>query len=438
MEKGLLTTTIEMLNQIYRASESQGRRHKSDVFVDRLRQAATEGTLLGCVNKFSNLLAVEAGLVNLRVAADFIQFCERQEAPAVLSWLREFATLAIMVASINDGNERALTARAIEVKPLMAGGVACPRGKFDVGLRVKMVAPLAHGGDIKCGNATLFRRQQVISSVGDVLTLPFYSGNALRGLLRDALADHLLSSIGLTPRRDQPPVELWFFYALYSGGALEEKNKSMTAINAILGNNGVINASGVRGLRDILPSLSLLGCALGNRILCGRVKVGDLRPLCVEWGNGGNVPAEALFDWLYLTRREDLESHDEHHGMIANTEVLRPGVELEGGIDFDGHISDLEKSALARGLELLRDKGHIGADSRRGFGKNIMEFDGLPDSSIYQKYLEENKDAIVKYLASVNAISRPVAGVEQINAAIDAVVDGGDGADNGDDLFGGV
>lgn len=403
----MLTPTIEMLNQIICTCETQGKRHKQDIVSDRLRQAATENTLLGCMNKLGNLLAIESGFVRHDVTARFVQFCGTENAASVLTWLREYATLAVMIATLKDPVEREATAKSIVVDTVSSGGEAYPRGVFDVGIRVRMLAPLAHGGDIKCGNATLFRRQQVLSNTGSVLTLPFYSGNAVRGLLRDALADHLLLSLGLIPRRDIPPVELWFFYALYSGGALEEGNKAMAAVGKAMGNNGAINTDGIRKLRDTLPSLSLLGCALGNRIISGRIKVGDLRPVCREWGNGGNVPVETLFDWLYLTRREDLESHTEHHGMIANTQVLRPGVELEGGVDFDGHASELERSALACGLELLRESGHIGADSRRGFGKNDMSFSRLPDKSLYENYLTENKESIMAYLLELKAVNSP-------------------------------
>ena len=146
----------------------------------------------------------------------------------------------------------------------------------------------------------------VLSDTGSIMSLPFYAGNSLRGMVRDLLADNFISALGMSPRKDEPPISLWFFQCLYSGGALEENSSAAKMINAELGKNGIVNTDGVRRFRDMLPGLSLLGTALGNRIVCGRVEFGDLRPRCKEWGTG-TLPVGNLFDWQFLTRREEHE-----------------------------------------------------------------------------------------------------------------------------------
>jgi CRISPR/Cas system CSM-associated protein Csm3 (group 7 of RAMP superfamily) len=89
--------------------------------------------------------------------------------------------------------------------------------------------------------------------------------------------------------------------------------------------------------------------------------------------------------------------------MIANTECLKQGVTLTGGIDIDTHISELELSALGKGLQLMQQKGYIGANSNRGFGRVQIDIENLPDATLYENYLSENKEKIVQFLVKLGA-----------------------------------
>src|SRR5690606_39678566 len=95
----------------------------------------------------------------------------------------------------------------VKLPEVSAGGRATPRGDYMIGMRVTCETPLAHGADQKAGNATIFRRMQVLTDEGGVL-LPYYSGNALRGQVRDLLADHFLRSLGLRADRDRKSTRL--------------------------------------------------------------------------------------------------------------------------------------------------------------------------------------------------------------------------------------
>jgi len=173
-----------------------------------------------------------------------------------------------------------------------------------------------------------------------------------------------------------------------------------------MGKNGASIAEGIHKFRDTLPGLSLLGCALGNRILPGRINVADFKPACFEWGNG-DVKVWQLFEWLYLTRRDDHEGYNEgdNAAMIANTECIKTGVTFYGGIDISEHISCLEKAALGCALNLLKKKGYVGADNRRGFGKIQLEIENCPDEKLYLAFLSEHKSIIVDYLISLEVIN---------------------------------
>jgi hypothetical protein len=225
--------------------------------------------------------------------------------------------------------------------------------------------------------------------------------------MRDLLADHFLTSLGLSADRSKPAVALWFFYALYCGGALEEKSDATKALARNLGDHGAVRSDGVRAFRDHLPALSLLGCALGNRVLPGHVQVGDLRPECREWGQG-DTPVAELLTWEFLTRREDHEDHEEHHGMIANTECLRSGTLLEGGVDVDAAMPALERSALGCGLGLLARRGLLGAENRRGLGRVRFELANAPDGEPYESWLAEHKGQVLDFLVEIGACAKAV------------------------------
>jgi len=211
-----------------------------------------------------------------------------------------------------------------------------------------------------------------------------------------------------------PPCALWFFHALYAGGALEESSVAGKALGARLGAHGAANANGITEFRDMLPALSVLGTALGNRILSGRVNVLDARPRCIEWASGPQRAAE-LMEWQFLTRREDHEGHgdDDHHGMIANTECLCTGTILDAGLDISKHATPLEVSALACGLELLRERGYLGAENRRGFGQVQIDLNHcfeagawirVFDGEKYNRFLADEREQIVDYLVEIKAL----------------------------------
>jgi hypothetical protein len=401
-----LKATMDMVRAEKRASQMKVSRNFTDFLADRIVQAGTEPTLLAFVERLSSLLDCDSGYIGGDVTAALMRAINSPDVAAVLEWVREYPRIVAMVVSLKDDADYTAALEQIEVAPVADKGTALPGRAPQVGITITCESPLAHGADSKAGNATIFRRCQVLSTTGQVLSLPFYAGNAVRGQMRDLLADDFLRALGLTPRRDEPPCKLWFFHALYAGGALEENSAQAKAIAKKLGNNGAVKAEGIHELRDMIPHLSALGYALGNRIISGRLNVCDCRPRCAEWGSG-ETPVASLMEWTYLTRREDHEGHaDDHHsGMIANTECLRAGTMLEGGLDIHDHATDIERSAIGRGLELLSDRGWLGAENRRGLGQVAISLEGAPAGDTYSEYLAANKDKILDYLETIGAIN---------------------------------
>jgi hypothetical protein len=400
-----LRKTIDMVRAISTGSRIAQKRSFADFLSDRLVQATTEQTLMSAMERLAKLMDSDIGGVNEQIIKDFLDCASSDKSSGILAWLREYPRIAAMLCMLKK-EPYLETIQGIEIDDLASGGVAIADIPHEINLTVTCLSPLAHGADNKAGNATLYRRMQALATNGNVITLPYYAGNAVRGQIRDLLADDFIRLLGLEPRKDKPPLALWFFHSLYAGGALEENSAAGAALKKMMGGTGTVKSKGIHNFRDTLPSLSLLGCALGNRILSGRARFSDLRPVCKQWGNG-TVDAGELYEWVFLTRREDHENHEDFHGMIANTECLKAGTKLVGGMDVDMHATELERSALGRGIRLLEEKGYIGAENRRGLGRVSIEYDRIPDPEVYVRYVTDHKQEIMAYLTELGAISAP-------------------------------
>ena len=404
-----LIRTLDVCRKISKSATIKGHRGFSDFLADRIAQAATQPDLLSFVEKLITLLQSETVYNVKNEFRPFLEILKNNDAYNVLSWVREFPKVTAMIATQKSDTDFISCVEAIEIDgdSLAIDDVACALPAYDVGIKIGCLSPLAHGGDQKAGNATLFRRMQIMSTSGRIMTLPFYAGNAFRGQMRDALADHFLMSLGLTPNRTNPPCSLWFFHALYAGGALEENSVQAKTIGDKLGKNGAISGSGIHEFRNMIPPLSVLGSALGNRIISGRANFGDFRPVCKQWGFDTNIDVNNLFEWLFLTRREDHESHEsgKNCSMIANTECLKIGTQLKGGIDLSMHCTDIESACIAKGLMLMTQKQYIGSDNRRGFGNFDMEINCGINTIAYDDFLKTEKENILKYLFDIKGIN---------------------------------
>jgi len=402
---------MKLLRHIAQKGNINVSRNLADFVSDKFLQLSTEQTLLKFVDKFCAIMqaSLDDYELHIDIKNGIMPALTGVNSISILAWIKEYPKIAGMLATVGKWEVQKDMCESIEIPILdkTKEKIATKAPECDINITLETMSPLAHGSDQKAGNATLFRRMDVMTD-GGVATLPYYAGNPIRGEIRDLLADHFLNSLGIGRSRSKPKVELWFFHALYAGGALEENSKSGKALAEYIGKNGAVKADGIYMFRDTFPALSLLGTALGNRILCGRAKFADYRPQCKQWGSGDGDVSE-LFEWCFLTRREDHEGHEdgENSSMIANTECLKIGTKLTGGIDIDTHISELEKSALGLGLKLLKDKGYIGANSNRGFGRVNIDIDNIPDDTLYIEYLKNNKDKIIEFMRDIYAYSDP-------------------------------
>lgn len=403
---------IVCLAAAFRQSSIKSGRTFSDFAADRIRQAASKRDLISFFQRIVELMDTNIGYIKKTVYTDFLVAAKGKYRGSILTWLRDNPDIGSMLCTLKEEDlDNVLPEVEADIDADSDVGTATRIKEFDINLRIKCLSLLSHGDDVKSGNATLFRRMAALTDKGRVVNLPFYAGNAIRGQIRDLLADWILKALGLEINRIEPILSLWFFHVLYSGGTLSESMKNELALMKELGNQSA-NTDGINRVRNWFPSLSILGFSAGNKIIPGRINVNDLRPVCHEWGFANAPSVYQLLTWAYFTRRHDLETVDEeikNESMIVNTECLAPGTELFGGIDVSRHATEVEISALFLALDLLKKAGSIGACSRQGYGKIEISItsDIKYDPKLYPEYIKENKQEILTFMNNIGAFFKP-------------------------------
>lgn len=383
---------------------------KLDFFMTRLVVAAAQPNLLSVYNRFLEIIDASTS----GVTAAMLTACASPDAPVILKWLREQPRIALTLIPLSAKERQtvinAYVGAASTFEPIH------PRPKFDVNIRAYVLQALAHGDDIKAGNNTLFRRGGVDGGV----RLPYYSANAIGHGLREALAEHFLQTLGFRLNKNSEQFDVWFYHLLYSGGILGEGAIPKTFEARLQGAAaGGLKSDGVRELRDLLPWFSLLG-GVTKSPMEGNVYIYDLRPECREWGNG-QTPVHELFDWRFMVRLDNYEGRiskaeakkqerrDGNISLPVNTEVLKEGTYLEGGLNIGKHAQPMECAALAKGLQILQQQGVFGGKKHRGHGLLEIQYtdrDDRPlnlDSQPYDAFLRDRRADILRYIREIGA-----------------------------------
>lgn len=409
-----LQKTMTMIQAVTRAADIKVSRGFADYVADQIVKAGTEQSLLGFIERFSGLLHSEIERIGGNTTAKFLSCINAPDASGVLSWFREYPRMVAMIAILRSPEDFQDALEMIEIQESGELGTALPGCTPNTPMIITCLSPLSTGADRKAGNSTLYRRQECLSTTGKKLILPIFPANEIRGIMRDLLADDFTKKLGFSLSRvrnpEQSPYSEWFFYALYSGGKLEENSAEAKALAKEMGSNGTVKIAGYAKFRDMVPPLSVLGCALGNQTISRCFDNLDAKPRCQEW-NSGDLPAAELFTWEFLTHKDDMErpkgEKKSSVQMIANTECLELGTILDGGIDILEHPNEIERACIGKGLALLQEKGKLGAENRRAFGNVKIEYpNGIPDATPYDEYMVENKETILAYLESIGALKR--------------------------------
>lgn len=275
-----------------------------------------------------------------------------------------------------------------------------------------------NGGEIN-GNVAMFRRMGVIQHNGESVDIPYISGNAIRGKLRDVSAKITLDMLG---DDDKPhAVTPQVFQFLFSGGTLTSGSNKDGDIDAF------------KQIKQVMPHASLFGGAFGNAILQGKMKVNPLIPVAKETAHlipkefvvrdMDDLPEVATYLQLEMfTRRENLKDAQfepyiqttldapdaETSQMIYHVETLQAGTPLYWKVILED-VTPEEFAAFVAALGSFSTISVVGGKGAVGFGQiemsslewteiektgNQVYIDrNLSTANLYEKFLNENKNA---------------------------------------------
>lgn len=300
---------------------------------------------------------------------------------------------------------------------------------------VTVLTPLSHIGELN-GVTAMFNRIAVITPDGNKDKVPYISGNSVRGILRDCLAEHLFTTAEL------PPLSMRAFHLLFSGGSLTK-------------GDGPIKVDQLRQLRELIPSLGLLGGSTRRHIMAGKLVSGLMRPVAYETRNllpesfrrreAAETSIYTCLQMLPFTRtddakrdelplskyirKEDLAAYmtsragDGDEGgqaaeanvaqqMRTEAEMLIPGTELHWYVYLDD-ATELEELAFYAALWLWAEHPSLGGKRGTGHGLVRVEFDNkdrwvispdevvLPDARKYAAYLAKHSREIAEVLDAI-------------------------------------
>ena len=407
-----LEATLSMFYALSKAGTIKISRNWADYLADQLAKAAGRAALLSAMESLAGSLQSDVEYVKNDLKMAFMRVINEPDAPAVLAWLRKNTKAAAMLLTLKNDDDFMAAISQIDIAGHADLGTARKIAQPEIPMTLLCLSELAHGGDQKAGNSTLFRRVEILSTTDQVLTLPQVSANSFRGILRRELAVDWLERLGLSASKSQSPLSDWFYHALFSGGALDGNSAAGKALAKEMGASGTMRVKGIHKFRDTCPPLSVMGVSVGNRILCRHgFDAAPAIPRCKEWGTG-NVSESTLLTWTFITRRDDAELRpitddnaiDKSQAMIANTECLMSGTMLDGGISLLHGMTEIERSCVGQALRLLQQRGKIGANNRYWQGRVEITYGvEIPDPQPYIAYVAATKPETMNYLRDIGA-----------------------------------
>ncbi|MED0738975.1 hypothetical protein [Aneurinibacillus thermoaerophilus] len=242
-----------------------------------------------------------------------------------------------------------------------------------------LLQPLSHIGESESTQS--FLNTTTVINEGIPVEVFFYSGNALRGMLRDCGARYLLDKLGIQ-------VPLKTFHLLFSGGSI--------------GGDQNVDIDQSRLLRKTLPFLSVFGGGVGNQILDGKIKQTHAYPICKE--TNGILPSyleKSEFSWRQLSgdvqfsRKDDeknenlrplyLHAPDEEQKLLeGETEKKKkksdgPATQMRYAVEymaagnklwhrFDLICEEVELGAFVSAIHEWQKQPYLGGMAGKGFG----------------------------------------------------------------------
>lgn len=276
---------------------------------------------------------------------------------------------------------------------------------------VTAITSIAHNGGEQNSITSQLRREKFVQPNGKVVKVPVISGNAVRGIIRDAGMLSMCRSLGYGIDEETGQVHglpLPAFYFLFSGGSLTST-----------GSDGV-DVDHFRNMKNTIPLIGVFGGAIGNAIIPGKLKVGKLIPICSETEH--LLPERFIKDsqesvWEYCqtemyTRRDDAKNDrllpmlskgeskkpSSPQQMMYRMETLAAGTRFYWKVTLED-VTDLEFEAFTSCLLEFSKRPSIGGRSAVGHGEVSIQLGKWIeiDSRVNKKAREVDMPLMQKY-----------------------------------------
>ena len=229
------------------------------------------------------------------------------------------------------------------------------------------LSPIHHGGSEDYGTTKLILTLPTIivnplNGEEEIDNVPAIHGNAIRGYLRRLIMDDFLTLLDY--ELDSKKV----YHFLFTGGILEALDPK---------DKGAINLTRKKEIRELIPPISLVGSALGNQMIQGKLKVGMADIVCAETKHyltdydDYNFSAYNLKGSDFGTRLDDLkegktDDDEQAHQMKYEFETLIRGTKFTHEFILED-CNSIEKACFRRMIGLWEERPYLGGKSGTGY-----------------------------------------------------------------------
>ena len=262
------------------------------------------------------------------------------------------------------------------------------------------LSPIHHGGSEDYGTTKLILTLPTViinplTNNEEIDNIPAIHGNAIRGYLRRLIMDDFLTQLDY--ELDSKKV----YHFLFTGGILEALDSK---------DKGAINLTLKKQIRELIPPISLVGSALGNQMIQGKLKVGMADIVCAETKHYIEEYSDYDFSAYNLkgsdfgTRLDDLkegktEEDEQAHQMKYEFETLIRCTKFTHEFILED-CNSIEKACFRRMMSLWEERPYLGGKSGTGYGKVRLDYQGIDDLTdiSYLNYLHDRKEEISNLL----------------------------------------
>lgn len=271
-----------------------------------------------------------------------------------------------------------------------------------INLNFNLRSILTHFGEEKLSTTSLLRRQKFVvheNGTEKIYGIPIYSGNALRGQCRRLIVKDFIEKLAIDS------LNLKVYHTFFTGGAL------VSGIS--------LTMSEKKKLCSMLPFLSVLGAAVGDTILQGKISFSPAYLVCKELNEfnktKSNISYKELIDEIFYIRKDDKKSSVfDIKGIDDNAEkeIVQMKYDMEGvaaGAKMESSITvstndEIELACVAKMIELLSDSAVLGGKSAVGHGAFNLECNMDLKTTAYDTFLFDNKQDINDYIKELEGI----------------------------------